>query len=86
MARINLSDISFNEAVMRLSAYHGARAGFRYTKDAPGNPVEDRTLDVEEVTVSQDGNVICTGTDPDRNGAPRAYRLDRIHGAIKVEV
>jgi predicted DNA-binding transcriptional regulator YafY len=71
------SEVSFNEALVRVAAIHGRRIQFRYAK-GDGDVIETRT--VEPAMMSAEG---FTGYDPDRDEA-RSYRLDRIKGDVAM--
>lgn len=75
------SEVSFNEAVLRLAAAHQRPVTFRYAKGT-GAVIETRTLTPGQVR-NVDGHVTFTGFDPDRQ-AVRAYRSDRIKGEVSL--
>lgn len=75
------SEISFNEAILRLAAIHGRVVEFRYSK-ADDAPVEMRRFVPQDVAQASD-NVIVLGDDEDR-GEIRGFRLDRIKGDVRV--
>lgn len=76
------SDISFNEAILRVAAVHARKVRFRYSK-SPTAPIEDREFVPEGVYETRDGNVVIVGQDDDREGI-RSYRLDRIKGEVTL--
>lgn len=80
---VRASDISFNEGVLRLAAVHGRKVEFRYAKSATA-PVEARSFVPVSVASTKEGNIIVIGPDEDRDGAIRAYRLDRIKGEVSI--
>lgn len=71
------SDISFNEALLRVACAHDRTVRFRYAKDT-GKYIEARTLNPERMT--DDGKAVI-GFDPDR-GEVRRFNLDRIKGEV----
>jgi predicted DNA-binding transcriptional regulator YafY len=73
------SDLSFNEAVLRVAAAHKRTVTFRYAKDS-GDYIEARRLNPEKI-VGEGDSLAALGTDPDRGG-PRRFRLDRIKGEV----
>jgi hypothetical protein len=77
------SEVSFNEGIMRLAAVHGKTVTFRYAKGAKQSVIEQRTLTPTAVQKDDDGTIRFFGVDPDRD-APRAYRIDRIKGEVKI--
>lgn len=76
------SEISFNEAILRVAAVHGRKVHFRYAKTHTA-PIEEREFVPEGVYESRDGNVVIVGQDDDRDGI-RSYRLDRIKGEVTL--
>lgn len=76
------SEVSFNEGVLRLAAVHGREVEFRYSK-TPSSPIETRRFIPSAVAVSKGGAVLVLGEDEDRD-EPRAFRLDRIKGDVKI--
>ncbi len=79
MTEVLASEISFNEAMLRLAAIHKKTAIFRYAKGL-GGVIEVRAL-VPCNLKDHGDHVTFTGDDPDRN-APRSYRSDRIKGDV----
>lgn len=75
------STISFNEGVIRLAAIHGKTVEFRYVKSDKAAP-ETRRFIPESYLAKNGGSFL--GPDPDRDGEPRRYRLDRIKGTVGV--
>lgn len=73
-------DPSFEEAIMQVAVDHKKQATFRYAK-GDGGVLELRKLDPEQIFSSRNGHVLVGGYDPDRDEY-RAYRVDRIKGAI----
>lgn len=73
------SDLSFNEAVLRVACAHKRTVTFRYAKDK-GEFIEARRLNPEKI-VGENDTLAVVGTDPDRGG-PRRFRLDRIKGEV----
>lgn len=76
------SDISFNEALLRLGAVHARKVHFRYAKTDTA-PIEEREFVPEGVYETRDGNIVVVGQDDDRDGI-RSYRLDRIKGEVSI--
>ena len=72
------SDLSFNEAVMRVACAHKRTVTFRYAKDK-GQYIEARRFNPE--SISEDGSA-AIGHDPDRDDAVRRFRFDRIKGEV----
>jgi predicted DNA-binding transcriptional regulator YafY len=79
---IRASEISFNEALLRLAAVHHKPVTFRYAK-GKGDTIEQRRLIPSDVK-SVSNHVTFTGYDPDRENV-RAYRTDRIKGQVSVD-
>lgn len=82
IADAKASEITFNEALLRLAAVHGRLVRFRYAKTNTA-PIEDRQFVPEGVYSTRDGNVVIVGQDDDREGT-RSYRLDRIKGEVTL--
>jgi predicted DNA-binding transcriptional regulator YafY len=78
---VRASEVSFNEAMLRVAAAHNRLASFRYAK-GDGEVIEARTLKPSAVRTVED-HVTFTGYDPDRDEV-RAYRLDRIKGEVGI--
>lgn len=78
---VRLNEVPLNDALAILAAAHQASITFRYAK-GDGRIIEDRSLDAESINTSKDGSRSIVGTDPDRDGEVRAYRVDRIKGTI----
>ena len=76
---VRASEITFNEAILRVAAAHERTVEFRYAKGKDAKVIETRQLKPSGVAVGRDGHVTFTGYDPDRE-EPRAFRLDRIKG------
>jgi predicted DNA-binding transcriptional regulator YafY len=76
------SDVSFNEALLRLAAIHERTVEFRYAKGT-GYVIETRQLVPQDVRQVGD-HLTFTGYDPDRNDV-RAYRVDRMKGEVTVK-
>lgn len=79
---VKASDVTFNEGALRLAAVHERTVEFRYAK-AKGEYIETRSFVPSSVAKNAKGEVYFTGPDPDRDGEPRAYRLDRIKGDVE---
>lgn len=77
------SDVSFNEAVLRLAAIHERTVEFRYAKGKSGRTIETRRLVPQEVRQVGD-HLTFVGFDPDRDDV-RAYRVDRMKGEVTVK-
>lgn len=75
------SDVSFNEALLRLAAIHERTVEFRYAKGNGAN-IETRQLVPQDVRQVGD-HLTFTGYDPDRDDV-RAYRVDRMKGEVTV--
>lgn len=75
------SDVSFNEGLMRLAAVHGKTVTFNYAK-GDGKIIETRSFVPSDVKQVGD-HVTFMGYDPDR-AMPRAYRIDRMKGEVRV--
>lgn len=80
---VRASEVSFNEAVLRLAAAHERAVEFRYAKTAT-SPIETRSFVPVAVNATQDGKTVFVGPDSDRNGALRSFRLDRIKGEVQI--
>lgn len=78
---VRASDVSFNEALVRLAIAHNREVEFSYAK-ADGSIIELRRLQPASLREVK-GHVTITGYDPDRD-EPRAYRLDRIKGEVSI--
>jgi hypothetical protein len=78
---VKASEVSFNEGILRLASVHERTVQFRYAK-GNGNTIETRQFTPTSVGKSLKGDVYFTGPDPDREGEPRAYRLDRVKGDV----
>lgn len=76
------SDVSFNEALLRLAAIHERTVEFRYAK-GKGENIETRQLVPQDVREVGD-HLTFTGYDPDRDDV-RAYRVDRMKGEVTVK-
>lgn len=79
---VRASSVSFNEGLLRLAAVNEKTVEFSYAK-GDGSVIERRRLRPEKVEESKDGSVRFVGYDPDRD-EPRAYRVDRIKGQIRI--
>lgn len=79
---VRASAVSFNEGVLRLAAVNSKTVEFSYAK-GDGSVIERRRLQPEKVEEAKDGSVRFVGFDPDRD-EPRAYRVDRIKGEIRI--
>lgn len=79
---VKATEVTFNEGVLRLAAVHARAVEFRYAK-GDGKIIETRSFIPTSVATSVKGEVYFTGPDPDRDGEPRAYRLDRIKGDVE---
>jgi predicted DNA-binding transcriptional regulator YafY len=77
------SDVSFNEALLRLAAIHERTVEFRYAKGKSGRTIETRRLVPQEVRQVGD-HLTFVGFDPDRDDV-RAYRVDRMKGEVTVK-
>lgn len=82
MSAVLASEVTFNEAILRLAAVHEREVEFFYKKGGDSTP-STRAFTPESVSVAPDGSVSFTGPDPDRDYAPRCYRLDRIVGDVE---
>lgn len=80
--RVYASDISANEALLRIAGIHALTVTFRYAK-GDGQPIETRSLVPERVQINKNGDVSFVGPDPDRSGY-RTFRVDRIKGVVAV--
>lgn len=80
---VRASDITPNEALIRVAAAHDLYVTFSYSK-SDTSPIEFRRLKPESIKASNDGNVLFTGHDPFRDDSIRSFRVDRIKGFIKV--
>lgn len=78
---VRASEVSFNEAILRVAAAHNRQVTFRYAK-GDGNMIETRVL-VPSRVMNVDGHVTFSGYDEDRNQV-RAYRMDRMKGEVKI--
>lgn len=76
------SEVSFNEALLRVASAHNRTVAFRYSK-GDNLPIESRALVPSAVHTSKADQVVFSGFDPDR-GAVRAFRVDRIKGDVTV--
>jgi predicted DNA-binding transcriptional regulator YafY len=76
------SEVSFNEAIIRVAAVHGRRIQFRYAK-GDGEIIETRTVEPKSVVVKNGDHMTFNGYDPDRDEI-RSYRLDRIKGDVAM--
>lgn len=75
------SDVTYNEAVLRLALVHSRTVRFGYAK-GDGSFIETRRFEPDAVR-EVDGHLTFTGWDPDRREV-RAYRLDRIQGEVSL--
>lgn len=74
------SDVSFNEAMLRLACIHKRTVRFNYAKDE-GKYIESRRLN--PTGFAGEGDTLSVkGHDPDRENEWRAFRLDRIKGEV----
>ena len=78
---IRASEVSFNEAVLRVAAAHNRQVTFRYAK-GDGSMIETRVL-VPSKVKEVDGHVTFSGYDEDRDQI-RAYRMDRMKGEVRL--
>lgn len=78
---IRASDISLNEALIRVAAVNGVHVTFRYAKSNT-SPIEVRTFVPQSVRNVGD-HVTFVGQDEDRV-ALRSFRSDRIKGTVQV--
>ena len=76
------SEVSFNEGILRLAAVHARPVEFRYAK-SPAAPIETRRFTPTGIGQANDGAFVVMGNDEDRE-QPRAFRLDRIKGDVKI--
>lgn len=73
-----------NHDLIEVAIGHKRGIVFAYAKGSRQAVIERRRLLPEDVTATRDGSQIVSGLDPDRDGAIRAYRLDRIKGRVGV--
>ncbi len=78
---IRASEVSFNEAILRVAAAHNRQVTFRYAK-GDGGMIETRVL-VPSKVMNVDNHVTFAGYDEDRDQV-RAYRMDRMKGEVKI--
>lgn len=78
---IAASEISLNEALIRVAAVNNVHVTFRYAK-TDRSPIEVRTFIPESVR-DQGDHVTFLGQDTDRHGL-RSFRSDRIKGTVQV--
>jgi predicted DNA-binding transcriptional regulator YafY len=78
---VKASQISFNEAILRVATVHEREVEFRYEK-SPSAPIETRRFTPESIQQSKDG-MSFRGYDSDREGV-RTFRVDRIKGDVRI--
>lgn len=78
---VKASQISFNEAILRLAQIHEKVVEFRYEK-GKNMPIETRRLKPTSITESKEHAMIFVGYDPDRDDT-RSFRVDRIKGEVR---
>jgi predicted DNA-binding transcriptional regulator YafY len=78
---VKASDLSVNDALIRVAELHGLRVRFRYAKTVTA-PVETRTFVPKGLQVLAD-HTTFNGIDEDRGGF-RSFRTDRIKGTVEV--
>jgi predicted DNA-binding transcriptional regulator YafY len=85
---VKASQISFNEAILRVATVHEREVEFRYEKGEK-QPIETRRFTPEGIKEGAKGNLSPSaamsfiGHDPDR-GALRTFRVDRIKGDVRI--
>jgi hypothetical protein len=78
---VQASEVSFNEAMLRLASIHKRPVRFRYAK-GDGEFIESRVLNPEALVGTGD-DLAVIGHDPDdRAGNTRSFWLDRIKGEV----
>jgi predicted DNA-binding transcriptional regulator YafY len=77
------SEVTVNEAIIRVAAAHERSVRFNYAKTADA-PIETRVLAPTEVAVSDDEARVVIGKDPFRDEQVRSFRIDRIKGTVQV--
>lgn len=73
------TNVSFNEAMLRLACVHKRTVVFRYQKQN-GGFIESRRFNPERI-VGEGDTLGAEGHDPDRN-APRRFNIGRIQGEV----
>jgi predicted DNA-binding transcriptional regulator YafY len=79
---VKASQISFNEAILRVATIHNREVEFRYEKSAKA-PIETRRFTPVQVTETLDKHMTFNGFDSDRE-ALRTFRVDRIKGDVRI--
>jgi predicted DNA-binding transcriptional regulator YafY len=79
---VKASDLSVNDALIRIAALHGLRVSFRYAK-GDSSPVETRQFVPASLKVYPD-HTTFVGKDSDRSLAFRSFRTDRIKGTVAI--
>jgi predicted DNA-binding transcriptional regulator YafY len=78
---VKASQISFNEAILRVATVHDRVVEFRYEK-GKDKPIETRQFTPAKIVQSKDG-MSFQGFDSDRE-ALRTFRVDRIKGDVRI--
>lgn len=75
---------NLNHDLIEVAINHQRGIVFAYAKGNRQAVIERRRLLPEGISRTRTGELVVTGVDPDRDGDPRAYRLDRIKGRVGV--
>lgn len=78
---IRASELSVNDALIRVAALHGLAVRFNYSKTAT-SPIETRCFVPSSLAVYED-HTTFSGHDADR-GMFRAFRTDRVKGTVAI--
>jgi predicted DNA-binding transcriptional regulator YafY len=81
MPVVRASQITFNEALLRVAVVHEREVEFRYEKGTD-KPIESRRFKPEAIKQTKDG-MSFVGWDSDRE-ALRTFRVDRIKGDVRI--
>jgi predicted DNA-binding transcriptional regulator YafY len=78
---VKASQISFNEAILRVAVIHERVVEFRYEK-GPDQPIEHRRFKPESIKQTKE-HMSFVGYDEDRE-ALRTFRVDRIKRDVRI--
>jgi predicted DNA-binding transcriptional regulator YafY len=78
---VKASEVSLNEALIRVAAAHNVAVTFKYSKSET-SPIEYRTF-VPRAVRNMGDHVTFVGEDNDRHGV-RSFRSDRIKDTVQV--